>query len=345
MAEMEKLITGALARALEEGRPRYNALFAQARHATPTLDPRAFADHLRDTVAPVVEAVAAVAPERAGAVTDVLYEFSLDLVAKDFLTRHPALARGWLTLLAGLPRHLAATPRQFAGSVTNALYNLAQTPGARPVEWAAELLRLGELCADVPALLEAGQVCAWRAGLAHYRDGALAACARLEPRLARAALGLAAADGDAPLDELLRQLRADPWLHPAAVGRPAKKRLRLVARVGAFRGFGGAFLRPPRVACADGQLLVSDGETCWLLCADVFGATLHRTAADLPADGTPGRSPVDARGKVTHAGENAAFAELRGSSSAAACGPTLAVTLPLSHVVFLVAAQADGPAC
>src|SRR5262245_23292705 len=128
MAEVE-ILTGPLAKALEADRPRYNALYAQARRATPTLEAAAFALHLRQTVAPIVSAVAAVAPQQVGEVVDVLYEFSLELIAKDFPARYPVILEGWQTLLTALPRQLAAAPRRFAGSVTNALYNLATTPG------------------------------------------------------------------------------------------------------------------------------------------------------------------------------------------------------------------------
>jgi hypothetical protein len=339
---MERLITGALAAALEAGRPRFNALFARARHEARALDAGAFADHLRARVAPAADAVAAVRPERVAAVVDVLFEFSLDLVARDLLTRTPALADGWERLLTGLPGHLAAAPRPFAGSLTNALCYLAQTPGARPAEWVEAVLRAGALAADVPALLEAGKVCAWRAGLAHFRAGALEACRGLPPSLARAALGLP--PGEGPLDNVLDRLRADPWLSPAAaVGAgPPDRTVRLVRTAGGFRGFAGPFLRPPTVAYGDGHFVASDGERSWLLSADYFGATLHPTPAAPPAD-TPARGfSVDRKGKVTCGKEGRAFPELEGASSQAGDGTTLAVTVPLSHLVFLVA-RSEAP--
>src|SRR2546423_1862172 len=81
----------------------------------------------------------------------------------------------------------------------------------------------------------------WRAGLAHYRAGALAVCAQLPPALARAALGLPP-DARIGLEDLIARLMADPWLEPATLAGPAHAReLRIVARAGAFRGFGGLF--------------------------------------------------------------------------------------------------------
>lgn len=327
------------ARALEAGRERFNALFAQARRDTPRLDPDAFTEHLRRNVAPIVEAVAGVAPDRLGDVVEVLYELSLELVGKEILgprTRYPALNDGWGRLLPALPRLLAAEPRWLAGSLSNALHQLSTTPDARPTEWIDTLLDLGPRCADIATLLDVGKVAAWRAGLAHYRDGALQTGATLEPSLVRRALGLSA-EGPA-LEELVNRLRDDPWLRPADAARPASaKQLNLVRRVGAFRGFGGSFLRPPRVVVSEGQFFVADGESCWLLTADHFGATLHRAGIDLPDPGKNARFHVESDGKVVYGKHHRGFDELKNRTSFAATATTLAVTVPLSHSVFLVA--------
>ena len=343
---MEELISGPLAGALEAGRSRYNALFAQARRSMPPLAAAAFAAHLRTVVGPVVDEAARVAPGQVAAVVDVLYEFSLELLGKDLWGRHPILAEGWRSLLGGLPRLLTESPRALAGSVTNALIHLAQVPGTRPRRWIDEVRRLGDRGADVSALLEAGEVVAWRAGLAHFRAGALEVCARLEPTLARAALGLPEADGP-PLETILERLRDDPWLHAAAAGttEDTPRPLRIVARVGGFRGFGGPFLTPPAVRSSDGQFLVSDQESCWRLTADLFGATLHRLGpAEPPTKGDPGPAFRIARaGKVSRGKESRVFDELHEVRSAAGDATTLAVTVPLSHRVYLVAAPLVPP--
>jgi hypothetical protein len=126
----------------------------------------------------------------------------------------------------------------------------------------------------------------------------------------------------------------------AALAEPgAPRRLQLVRRVGAFRGFGGLFMAPPMVICPSGQFVVSDGTGHWLLCADRFGATFHRSAAPLngPAAMSEPFYRLDTRGKVTRGRHSATFPELAGSQSSAADGATLAVTTPLSHAVYLVA--------
>lgn len=343
---MEKLITGAFAQILDANRAHFNARFAEARHFQPGLDPEAFKEHLRSVVAPIVEMVARVRADQAAEVAEVLFDLSLDLLGQEFLgpdSRYPFIADGWRYLLPPLSRFVAEAPREFVGSVTNALYNLSATPGARPDEWTASLLQLAEVCPDAAALLKAGQVAAWRAGMAHYRLGALDLCRDLPPPVALAALGLSPQADHPPLDQLLESLKADPWLHPdshlsppTSQLPPPTSHLQIVSRVGAFRGFGGLFLAPPLVFSADGYFIVTDGEGSWWLIADAFGATFHRTDGQpSAAASTPfalNRSGLVAHGKITRD-----FPELANASSFAGNRTTLAVTTSLSHAVFLIA--------
>jgi hypothetical protein len=333
---------------LANRRSRFNAQFAEAKRWRPNLDGALFQAHLAEVVAPIVEQVAAAAPEQAEPATEALYDLSLDLVGQDLLgprSRYPAIGLGWRRLLPPLAAHLAADPRRFAGALTNALYQLATTPGARAEAWSDEVLAFAPLAENTAALLAAAQVAAWRAGLAHYRMTALDVCRALAPRLAVAALGLPELTGKPPaaaaLEAGLARLRDDPWLSPAAAlaGHNPERHLQLVARVGAFRGFGGLFVAPPNVSCPGGQFVVSDGAGQWLLNADRFGATFHRatTAPDGPAAMTQPYYRLDTRGKVTRGKQSATFAELAGSQSSAADATTLAVTTPLSHAVYLIA--------
>ena len=219
----------AFAKILADKRSRFNSQFAEAKTYRPSLDGDAFASHLTQVVGPIVERVAAARPEQAGAVAEALYELSLDLVGREFLgpkSRYPALAEGWRAVFGQLPERLAASPWLFPGAITNALYNLSTTLGARPEEWMQAVVALSAACDDVPELLAAAQVAAWRAGLAQYRLSALARCRSLKPNVAGLALGLpgfkasflSAKARDALVDALL----ADPWLDPAAGAPPLK---------------------------------------------------------------------------------------------------------------------------
>jgi len=327
-----------LAQALAANRSRFNAKFAEARHYKPKLEGEVFAELLRTLVAPIVESVYSVQPFALEPVTEALYDLSLELLAQDFLgpnSRYPVITSGWTHVLPKLARHLASDPRPIIGAVTNGLYNLSLTPGARPGAWMNDLLALNEVCDDVPSLLKAGQVCAWRVGMAHYRAEALALCQNLPPRIALLSLGLPA-DSTQTLDSVIHRLQADPWFRPASEAATPPT-LTIAARVGAFRGFGGLFLVPPIVEPAGDGFLVTDGEGTWLLTADAFGATFQRIARP---DSQP---PVDTPFKLTRTGkvsvnkQEATFPELEQSTSNAGNAHTLAVSVPYSHALYLVA--------
>jgi hypothetical protein len=319
----------ALKRAAERHRARWNALFAQARREAPRLDAGVFAELLRHDLAPACDSLARSEPdpEKQAAAADILFQHALDLIAREQLGPHarvPDFARLWCSMLVCAAHAIAVRPAEMVPALTNALHHLCITPGARPGWWSTQLVALH----DPAQVLDGAAVLAWRAGLPRLRTAALAACARLDDATRAAALG-----DDAPL---LSRLHDDPW---ASAERP---QIKIVARLGGFRGFGGPFLRPPRVGALDEALVVTDGETTWKLHADRFGAQLARTAPldgamfdpalahpwGIAPDGTITRTDVDAR---------VALPELQRAPSYACTARTLAVVLPRSHTVALVA--------
>lgn len=342
---MEGIITGALAGALEAGRERYNAQFTYARHLNPRLDASVFSEHLRACVYPAVESAAKLFPEKTKEVTDALFLLSLELLGKDFLgakPRYPSVANAWKRFVTELPELLAAEPRRFSGLVFNALYNLSVVPGARMEAWVETMLRLGKTGCSLDAFLEAGKIAAWRCGMAHYRTGALEACTKLKPEVVRDAMGVQENGSEVTAEEMMKTAMSDPWRHPLSPISKAhcQRELRVTARAGGFRGFGGFFIQPPEVIFSDGVFYAFDGETCWSLHADVFGSTLVRFGKTLPDIKTGGSSKnfsVDKKGRVTKEKISAGFPELAEALSFASNETTLAVTVPLSHYVHLVA--------
>lgn len=325
-----------LARALQRGRDRYNARVTFARRQGRRFDPRAFAAHLADAVAPAVAAVEAAAPARTEAVAEALFDLSLDLVGREVLgpaARHPGVPAAWRELLPRLAPRLAEEPQRVAASITNAAWNLALEPGARAAEWAEGLAQLSPRCASVDELLAGGQVLAWRAGLAHLREAALATWERLPDALAGELVGLPPQDR-APRSAL-RALLADPWRRPGAPPAPAA--LKLVATVGGFRGFGGPFLTPPSAWAARGRLWVRDAERAWSVHADCFGQTLQRAADPPPAEPPGPHARLEADGTLSHRGLTARFDALAGASGLATLPSVVAATLPRSHRLLLFA--------
>lgn len=339
-----KTITGNYAQILQNHRSRYNARFAEARHFYPLLEPQAFGEHLTATVAPIVEAVQAAAPERAESVADELYDLSLELVGREFLGMHshyPAVNSGWQTLLPALARFVANSPAQVVGAVTNALYNLSRTAGARPSEWITRMMRLLPLCQTESDLLRAGQITAWLCGMAHYRLNALDLCQTMPFALVREVLKLGAQAQAADWPVILERLQTDPWLEPGNALSNRPRRLQLAANAGGFRGFGGLFLTPPIVTGCDGPaFLVDEGGQTWRLYADRFGASLLKAEPTAQAslrqpDGPPLRLSVG--GEVQSGYERRVFPQLRNSTGNASSGSTLAVSTGFSHWIYLVA--------
>src|SRR4051794_28144492 len=95
------LVDGALAGALDAGRARFNARVALARRLTPGFDAARFGRHFVATARPVVDAVAASAPDRVQAVTEALFDIAIDLAGRG--SRGPAAASAtdlaWIRVL------------------------------------------------------------------------------------------------------------------------------------------------------------------------------------------------------------------------------------------------------
>lgn len=326
-----------MAEELERGRESFNARFASAKALYPALDEAYFADHLRQTVAPIIEAVNIVRPERTGAALDALYDVSLDLLARDMLgraTRYPEITEAWRTLLPKMAGPLADNPRQIASGVSNAVYNVARDAGDGYRAWIDAMARAAPHLREWSAFSRAGVVLAWRLGMAHYREGALAAIEELPDNLA---FGLLAADSKMGRSALMEALR-DPWWNPSEPG--GRRSLSITRRVGGFAGFGGPFVTPPEVIAVDGVLHAFDSESCWVLFSDCYGSSFKRYGGDLPKGEPENRADfqIDANGSVVMGGARASLPQLADWASYASTEWTLAVSLPRSHYIYLVAA-------
>ena len=316
--------------------------FAETRHRLPMLDPGPFGDFLRQCVDPVIQEVHAVSADRVDAVAQAAYDVALELIGQRVAgsgSRGSAIEAVWQRVLVGAASAVAAEPERVLGSLTNAAYQIAATPNARPELWIADVERLAPKCASVDELLRLGQVVAWRAGLAHFREGAIAAAAALPEALALAAVR---ASTSASWREVEAGLRGSEWFDASEADRRSLASPRVMSMVGAFRGFGGPFTVPPRVTYDAGHFRLTSGEETWLLIADLHGATFHRLSTDEPRGppstlALPRGLRLDDKGTLT---TSMGAVRLNGPgtvTSAAASSTTLAVTWTLTHQVMLVA--------
>lgn len=332
------MLSDAFASVLSARRAEYNAQFLAARRASPELDEAAFKEFLTRSVDPLVAAVAAHDSTALMELVDVAYGVGLELLAQRLAgprAHYRFIDTAFEQLFPGLVRFVAQAPGVVLPRLCNALHQLATTPGARPSDWCSALLRLATRCESVGVLLDVGQVCAWLCGLAHYRVGALRLCRSLPEPLALAALGAPAGAGIA---EVVHRLEQDPWFVPSA----PQLGFRVVGRIGGFRGFGGAFVAPPRAVRLDQELFVWSGEDVWLLVLDAFGCTLHRARAEELAGASfdvqvPGVA-VDAR-HVEFRGRSLPLLDTGAPRSVVGNASTVLLTTEHSYAVTIVALE------
>jgi hypothetical protein len=336
------LAPGPLADALKRGRQVFNARFVEFQRARARIDADAFTIHLATIIDPIIRAAAQDFSEKTDATAIALYELSLELFAENVLgpgSHERTITDLWRKLLPGIPRLVAREPRRIAASLTNAAHNLVQISGARPVEWIDEMIKVGPLCDDAQALLAAGLVAAWRAGCPQYRQAALQILRTMRAELLAQFFGVSPETPAPVIGQAIDAMSGNPWLdiHGALAGADPS-RLRIVRVAGDFRGFGGPFLRPPIVAVEREQLIASDGTYVWAVIADLYGCVFHRLrAGNLKPKNQTGSATISAGGDIRWENAAASFPELANHGSAALEGATLAVTLPASHHVFLIA--------
>ena len=112
-------------------------------------------------------------------------------------------------------------------------------------------------------------------------------------------------------------------------------------KAGSFKGFGGLFIEPPLVVSSGEHFLVRSESECWLLTADVFGATFHRASIKEFETAKGDRrfpSGLQVKGsRVVFNGSRFEFPALGEFTSAAANATTLALTSHLTHSIVLAA--------
>ena len=320
------MISPAFASVLASGRAQFNGRAAEARRRFPALDMAAFGAFLHDGVDSLVLAVAAAAPERVGGVTLAAYDMALELVGHGLAgpaAKNPFLNTVWRELAPLFAPLLATAPVDVLGMLSNAAIHIASVAGARPAQWQAGMAAVAPQVGSVAQLRAVGQVLAWRAGVAHFRQGALAAADTLPPALALAAFD----EPGAQWPQVHAQLLDYPW-RGNAEGR----------EFGSFSGLGGDFGTPPQVRATNDGFIVRSAERHYLLVADAYGAVLHSATAQEYEQATTGMpSSVRLDGATVHVGARSIALDLpAGDIAIAANAHTLAITSPWTHAIRLL---------
>lgn len=318
---------------LRGGRAEFNRRFELARHQFPQLDADAFLAYLRAPVAPLVAKVDAAQAGSGARTLDALYDIGLALLGQRWIgptPRQALIESTWSALAERAPVLLAADPRRLLAATANALVHFASDGDG--AGWSRTWLALAERARAPDALLRAGQVAAWRHGLAHFRDSALQQAGAVEDELLAIVFDLPRGGWRS---EWLPALRRDRWFQP---GEDALVRPYPAARVGAFVGFGGVFAAPPLAVAGAHGLLLLDGPRLHALHADAYGASLHPIAAK--AGGASASMPTgwSADGAVLQIGRTTINLASGGAiTSVAMFGDTAVVTQSLTHAATVLA--------
>lgn len=321
-----------LAQALEWGRERFNARYE---HHTKALrrpvDPKEFSIHLMENMGTLVDAVAAHDPSSVNRVVEELFEISLELMSAGYVGLHSRYRLPEMVFRQLLPAtapFMAQNPRLVAGSLINAALAMESEPSARPEEW-VERMKMAATVAKTPkGLLDAGIALSWHCGMAHFRSGALELARTMPVDLA---LHIFHREGAANRNELMERL-STKWTPGEEDDHTVKKTRKPVAVIGGFTGFGGPFGAPPTVYQDQDSLAARDDIADFIIFADRFGAVVKRRE---PAEPQSGVVKPD---KETVRFVKSVFPNAVGgpqTKSWAWDGTTLAITLKVSHKVFL----------
>lgn len=328
------MVSATFARILAAGRSQFNQRMVEARRRHPGLDTQGFGAFLVSGIDPLLVAVGAVEPNRAPAVALAAYDLALDLTGLAIVG--PA-ARGrrvedvWRTLAPQLARLVAERPAEVLGALSNAAIYLDSIPHARPDQWLAQMIAIAPQVHSLADLHVIGQVLAWRAGVAHFRIGAIEAANRLPADLALAAFGLA---GGQSWEQVRERMLTDPWW--TAAGAISARN-----EIGGFTGLGGAFGVPPTVRPHHDGFVVKSDDRYYLLIADACGAVLHGATANEFDQARPdtGSGAWSLRGSTLRVGPRTMELDLPADGLAACCnGHTVAVTSPYTHAIRLLPA-------
>lgn len=318
------MISARLAEALQSRRSDFNQRFRLAAQLHPHLDGEELMRFIADCIDPIVQAAHAYNPETVDDVVVTAYDCALQLVGQQLTVRqgrHTVISDLWRDVFPAAANVLTSDSRRLIPALTNAAHQLASVDTTAATRWNERMLDAAVKVTSADDLLLLGQVVAWQCGLAHYRDGALAALESLNESLACLALQVAPTQRE----QTYRRLRGDRWFDPAS---PEPEAPRIVRTFGSFRGFGGAFLQPPLIRGTAGGWIVQSAGDYWFLVADAFGATLHRASVEEWNTASERDQRVGKQPELPDAGPIASSAP---SERAIAC------TFAHSHQIVLVA--------
>jgi hypothetical protein len=285
-------ISATLANVLTANRAHCNARVAEARHRDPNFDTAAFASFVRTGLDSIAQSLSAAPPEKITSALLSAYDIALDLVSQGLAgpaARTDAVNCVWSAVAPRYAALVAIDTIGTLGALSNAAIHIAKVPQARINDWLSNMALLAVHVDSLATLRGLGQVLAWRAGLAHFREGALLSADSLPPSLALLAVGAPARSSVADWPTMRIRFREDIWYTPDSDA------IRSGREIGEFTGFGGTFAQPPEVRAVAEGFVVRSADRYNFLIADVHGAVLLPGTADEFA-----QASAEIKGQLAH---------------------------------------------
>lgn len=324
------MISRATAQVLKQHREPCNQLFSEARHRYPHLDSEAFTHYWQETTPAVLDAVLEHRPDQFEETVMALYRHGLALAGLRWCgadSRFLLLQEAWRDVLPACQALIVEAPEQTLMAFTHALKQLQDHPGAQAVQWLQQMRVLAQQQISLTEWLSAGQVLAWRYGMAHYRQSALNKADSL-PRALVSSLFELPAELDWPTAR--HHFEQHHWWTPES----PEPDMTLRVRLGGFAGMGGQFNALPLVTAQDNQLYVRCEERCYRLFADAYGVSLKNDTGHIPP-ATPTPPPRARQARLDIDGETVSLPDLNRLSAVASTHDTVAVTSPDSFQILV----------
>lgn len=264
-------VSNVMGQVLKARRPYFNQCILEARHKLVSFDAESFRIFLQNQVDPLIIAVNEI---NSGAVYQAVsdaYELSIELIGKNLAgpsSKSDTVNIAWQICAPNYAHLIALDPYRLLGSLTNAALKVASFDNASLDQWFREMNSLSKLIKTLDEFFIAGNIVAWRSGLAHLRKTALNAGAKLPKELAIKAIS--STDYQDPT-VIYQKLLVDPWAGLTSFSDYNFQ------KTGKFIGYGGALEFPPEIQVSDEDIFVKSGTNYFQLFADSFGAVLLPT--------------------------------------------------------------------
>lgn len=316
-----------------ERRDVYNARANEVLRLHRKVGPQTLMEVLGELVAPAFDAISkshSGAAEEQVRLLDTLVDVAFRLTSLDLLGPQRRLESPTVLwrCFPEIGEGLIQDP-ELIRDLSNAAIGLGTTSDSLALNWVDALLSLN--LQSPQTLRLAGQVLAWRLGVARWRESAIDAWRHLPDPLKTQVLDAPNSTDILKLEQHLKR----PFVKPGE----GRLELQVHHRVAGFSGFGGPFTEPPLVWASGPDVFVADSQREFRVIADYFGAELLRVRRQSKSgpSNTPG---FDFDNGVIHRradNMSRTFPGLAKATEVALGEHFVAVGLPHSHFVWIIA--------